>query len=100
MNDNTLNSGSLLQGDKYKIIGVLGQGGFGITYEAEQVSLGRKVAVKEFFMKDYCDREDGSSHVTLSTSSSSRELVERFRTKFVREARMICSKMPLFIQEI
>ena len=89
MNDNTLKSGSLLKKGEYSIIRVLGQGGFGITYEAEQVSLGRRVAVKEFFMKDYCDREDGSSHVTLSTSSSSRELVERFRTKFVREARMI-----------
>ena len=89
MENNTLKSGSLLKRGEYRITGVLGQGGFGITYEAEQVSLGRKVAVKEFFMKDYCDREDGSSHVTLSTSSSSRELVDRFRTKFVREARMI-----------
>lgn len=89
MNDNTLKSGSLLKHGEYRIERTLGQGGFGITYEAEQVSLGRKVAVKEFFMKDYCDREDGSSHVTLSTSSSSRELVERFRTKFVREAKMI-----------
>ena len=91
MEDNSLKLGSHLKNGEYCILKVLGQGGFGVTYEAEQTSLGRKVAVKEFFMKDYCDREDGSSHVTLSTSSSSRELVERFRTKFVREARMIAS---------
>ena len=52
-----LHNGAELQGGKYRIISVLGQGGFGITYLAEQVSLGRKVAIKEFFMKDLCNRE-------------------------------------------
>ncbi|MBQ0096529.1 MAG: serine/threonine protein kinase, partial [Bacteroidales bacterium] len=90
MNDNTLKSGSLLQGGKYKITGVLGQGGFGITYEAEQVSLGRKVAIKEFFMKDSCERDESTSHVTVPTASN-RELVSKFRDKFLREARMIAA---------
>lgn len=51
-----LRSGSLLQGGKYKIEGTLGQGGFGITYRAVQVALRRTVAIKEFFMKEYCER--------------------------------------------
>lgn len=84
-----LQIGSTLQGGKYVINKTLGQGGFGITYEAEQVALQRRVAIKEFFMKEYCDRDSTTSHVTLGTSEGSKELVERFRTKFVREAQMI-----------
>ena len=80
---------STLQNGKYRIIQTLGQGGFGITYLAEQVALHRKVAVKEFFMKEYCDRDETTSHVTLGTSAGSKELVSRFRTKFTREAQMI-----------
>ncbi|MBR7169150.1 MAG: protein kinase, partial [Alistipes sp.] len=67
---------------------VLGQGGFGITYLATQVALNRKVAIKEFFMKEFCERNADTSHVTLGTSGS-REIVERFRAKFIKEAQHI-----------
>ena len=39
-----LQANATLQGGKYKIISTLGQGGFGITYLAEQTMLERKVA--------------------------------------------------------
>ena len=84
----TLQPQTTLQCGKYRIISTLGQGGFGITYLAEQVMLGRKVAIKEFFYKEYCDREEGTSHVTLGTQSN-RETVMRFREKFLKEARTI-----------
>ena len=48
-----LQSGTLLQGGKYKIETVLGQGGFGITYLGWQTRLNRRIAIKEFFMKEY-----------------------------------------------
>ena len=61
-----------------------------MTYLAEQVSLGRKVAIKEFFMKDYCERDEETALVTLGTKSN-KDLVERFKQKFVKEARLIAS---------
>lgn len=63
-----LNPGTKLQNGKYEIVRTLGQGGFGITYLAEQVALHRKVAIKEFFMKDYCNRDTSTSIVTLGTT--------------------------------
>lgn len=85
-----LKQGTELQNGKYRIVRALGQGGFGITYEAEQVNLGRMVALKEFFMKDSCQRIPDSSFVTVPTLSN-QEIVEKFRGKFIREAKMIAS---------
>lgn len=73
-----LHPNSLLQGGKYKIESVLGQGGFGITYLGWQTRLNRRVAIKEFFMKEYCNRNADTSHITIGTEGS-RELVARFQ---------------------
>ena len=77
-----------LQDGKYRILKVLGQGGFGITYLAIQVRLDRKVAIKEFFMKDFCERNETTSQVTLGTAGS-REKVNLCRMKFLKEAQHI-----------
>lgn len=83
-----LQTGSTLQSGKYKILSVLGQGGFGITYLAENTMLDGKVAIKEFFFKEYCNRDEETSHVTIPTDGN-REIVERFKVKFIKEARTI-----------
>ena len=85
-----LRANSTLQGGKYRIIEKLGQGGFGITYLAENTLLLGKVAIKEFFFKEYCNRDDSTSRVTIPTSGN-REIVERFKQKFIKEARTIFS---------
>ena len=85
-----LQAGALLKNGEYKIEKVLGQGGFGITYLAEQISLGRKVALKEFFMEGLCNRDAATSHVSVP-SVGSKKLVERFKQKFIKEARNIAS---------
>lgn len=84
----TLSTGSLLQHETYRIEQVLGQGGFGITYLATDLNLQRKVAIKEFFPKDFCDRDETTSHVTLGTKNTA-EFVSRLKSKFLKEARNI-----------
>ncbi len=77
-----LTIGTLLRGGSYKIEKVLGQGSFGITYLAEHTNLGRKVAIKEFFMKELNSRgEDGS--ITGMTDGS---LSQNYCAKFQKEA--------------
>lgn len=50
-----LQSGTELVGD-YKINRVLGAGGFGITYLADEIALGRPVTIKEYFPSDFAAR--------------------------------------------
>ena len=83
-----LREGTLLQSGRYKIECMLGQGGFGITYRATQVMLGRTVAIKEFFFNNFCNRDANTNTVTVPTDAN-REIVDRFRLKFVKEAQLI-----------
>ena len=105
-----LKPGTLLQGGKYRIEKVLGQGGFGITYLASQtisiegpigsIKTEIKLAVKEFFMSDICNREPGSNHVSVP-SVGSHQMVSRFKEKFIKEARNISElKHPYIIKVV
>ena len=78
-----LKNGAFLQGGKYRIEKTLGQGGFGITYLAIQSGLNRKVAIKEFFMKDLCNRDARTNHVSVP-SIGSQTLVSRFKDKLAQ----------------
>lgn len=87
MSNQELQAGALLQGGKYRIDSILGQGGFGITYLATQTQLGRYEAIKEFFLRDLCERRDGTDiRITAVTQT---EMVERYKQKFKKEAMML-----------
>ena len=88
MTHQQLQPGALLQAGKYRIEKILGQGGFGITYLATQELLNRRVAIKEFFMRDFCSRGQDTATVTLGTDAN-REQMERYRAKFLKEAKVI-----------
>ena len=88
MNTQYLSSESSLQGGRYRIVKMLGSGGFGITYLGTQTGLERNIVIKEFFMTDYCLRDEYSNLITVPTVSNV-EFVERFKDKFLKEARHI-----------
>lgn len=83
-----LQEGTYLRNNTYRIVKVLGQGGFGITYLAFDENLERYVAIKEFFPQGYCNRDQSTSHVTTVVTSAT-DLVEKLRTKFLKEAKNI-----------
>ena len=85
-----LKRGTILKGGEFIIIDVLGKGGFGITYLAIQSGLNRKVAVKEFFMEDFCNRDEETSAVSVPSVGSFAQVM-RFKTQFLKEAQTIAT---------
>ena len=84
----SLLDGTELQGGRYRIICTLGRGGFGITYLALQVIADRLVCIKEFFPKGYYNRAINSCSITLA-SQSNVEMMDRYKLKFIKEARTL-----------
>ena len=85
-----LPNNTLLQGGKYKIVRFISSGGFGCTYEAEHILLKKRVAIKEFFVKDFCNRDETTSQISVGITSKT-ALVNKLKSKFIAEAQSLCS---------
>src|SRR5215470_9622284 len=72
----------------YELHGVLGQGGFGITYRARDVTLGRDVAIKEYLPTALALREDTA---VLPRSTKVAEDFVWGRSRFLEEARILAT---------
>ena len=76
-------SGISLCNGRYKLLKVLGKGGFGITYLGLHTGLNKKVAIKEYFPKDSFRRQSDGTQVSYSNTGENRKNIERF----LKEAR-------------
>lgn len=83
-----LSTGSLLHGGTYIIENSLGQGSFGITYLATHTALERKVAIKEFFMKELNSRGEDGSITGMTDGSLSYNYGQKFKKEALNLARL------------
>ena len=79
-----LPAGSRLADGRYQVLGVIGRGGFGITYEAGDRRLERRVALKELFPESAV--RHGS---VVLTPPQGRAAFRDARDRFLREARVL-----------
>ena len=84
--DLTINT--VLREGTYRILKKLGQGSFGITYLAEHTALGKKVAIKEFFMKDFNSRLDDGSITAMTDGSFSYNYGQKFKREALNLAKL------------
>jgi len=82
----TLPSGTKLLGDQFTIERPLSNGGFGITYLAQDNFLSRRVVIKECYPEAFCRREGRDVLVRSSTHEEKFRAIVRM---FMREARAI-----------
>lgn len=76
--------------NRYLVGKVLGEGGFGITYVGRDTKLDMKVAVKEYYPNGLASRNNTfSSTVSCSASDDKQDVFNKFRDKFLQEARTL-----------
>ncbi len=74
--------------EKYLIYRALGEGGFGITYLAWDISCGLKVAIKEYYPSGYVNRMPRSNQVIIN-SKQNQAASNRGLKRFIEEAKIL-----------
>ena len=80
-----LPKGSILL--EYKILSILGEGGFGITYKALDTISDKIVAIKEYMPSQFASRSQ--DNVTISFISKEKEMFEWGLKRFIEEAKLL-----------
>ena len=80
--------GTMLLG-RYLLGQVIGQGGFGITYIGRDLTLGIRVAIKEFFPVGHANRNVGISDSITVTDERNETIIHEGKARFLEEARVL-----------
>ena len=84
----TLKVGTFLNNNKYKIIRSIKSGGFGNTYEVEEINTHKRFAMKEYFRAAYCGRGADSKTVVINNPLFQDEY-DACKKKFKKEAKRL-----------
>ena len=83
-----LSAGALI-GGRYRVSGVLGEGGFGITYLGRDCKLGHAVAVKEYYPRGFSYRSHSGNHAVYVGSQDDDAFYTHGKERFLQEARTL-----------
>ena len=72
---------------RYRVNREIGSGGFGVTYDAEHLGLGRRVVIKELACDSVSRRDVDSRRVLALTNREG--IQQRVQRRFVEEARLL-----------
>lgn len=75
--------------ERYRVDRVLGEGGFGITYAAENMRIGLKVAIKELFWRNHSIRNVAVSSEVMLSEAQDATVFQKQKERFMREARIL-----------
>ncbi len=74
--------------NRYLVGKVIGNGGFGITYIGWDNSLNQKIAIKEYFPREFASRVEGQTHISIFSGERSIQF-NSGKTKFIEEAQRL-----------
>lgn len=84
----TLRPGTMLRAGAYRIVRYLSKGGFGITYLAEHTLLEKRVAIKELYISEWCNR-DARGAISVGVTAN-KVKYDKLHRKFISEAKAQC----------
>ena len=71
---------------RYRVLQVLGNGGFGITYKVIDTATDKEYAIKELYPNIFCTRNSGSNEV-FCTTEANKEHFKKLKQRFLREVK-------------
>lgn len=82
-------------GGKYLVGRVLGEGGFGVTYEGWDINLEVKVAIKEYYPSGFAVRNTQASNTVTAMTGSAGSVFFEGRDRFIQEAKRLAKFFTL-----